>query len=47
MAKTVKMADIAAKLNVSTVTVSKALSNQKGVSDEVRDRIKKLALALG
>ncbi|MGN0505404.1 MAG: LacI family DNA-binding transcriptional regulator [Lachnospiraceae bacterium] len=47
MAKPVKMADIAAKLNVSTVTVSKALSNQKGVSDEVRDRIKKLALEMG
>ena len=47
MAKPVKMADIATKLNVSTVTVSKALSDQKGVSDEVRDRIKQLALEMG
>ncbi len=47
MSKPVKMSDIAAKLNVSTVTVSKALSDQKGVSDEMRDRIKKLALEMG
>lgn len=30
MAKAVKMADIAKVIGVSTVTVSKALSNQKG-----------------
>lgn len=47
MAKTVKMADIAAKLGVSTVTVSKALSGQKGVSDEVRGQIIRLAEELG
>ncbi len=47
MAKTVKMADIAARLNVSTVTVSKALSGQKGVSDEVREKIKQLAEQMG
>ena len=47
MAKTVKMSDIAEKLNVSTVTVSKALSDQKGVSDEMRNKIKKLAMELG
>ena len=47
MAKTVKMADIAAKLGVSTVTVSKALSGQKGVSDEVREKIVRLAEQLG
>ena len=47
MAKTVKMSDIAAKLNVSTVTVSKALSDQKGVSDEMRNKIKKLAVEMG
>jgi len=47
MAKTVKMSDIAEKLNVSTVTVSKALSDQKGVSDEMRNKIKKLAVELG
>ena len=37
------MADIAAELKVSTVTVSKALSGQKGVSEEMRERIKNLA----
>ena len=47
MAKTVKMSDIAAKLNVSTVTVSKALADQKGVSDEMRNKIKKLAEEMG
>lgn len=47
MAKSVKMSDIAEQLNVSTVTVSKALSDQKGVSDEMRNKIKKLALELG
>jgi len=36
MAKTIKMADIAGRLGVSVVTVSKALSGQKGVSDEMR-----------
>ena len=33
MAKAVRLADIAKILNVSTVTVSKALSDQKGVSE--------------
>ncbi len=47
MAKSVKLADIAAILNVSTVTVSKALSDQKGVSEEMRDKIKKLAQEMG
>lgn len=47
MAKSVKMADIATKLGVSTVTVSKALSNQKGVSEEMREKIKILANQLG
>lgn len=47
MAKSVKLADIAAKLNVSTVTVSKALSNQKGVSEELREKIKNLADEMG
>ncbi|WP_455717986.1 LacI family DNA-binding transcriptional regulator [Anaerosporobacter sp.] len=47
MAKSVKLADLAAVLKVSTVTVSKALSNQKGVSDELRERIKKLAVEMG
>lgn len=47
MAKAVKLADIAERLNVSTVTVSKALSDQKGVSEEMRQKIKKLADELG
>lgn len=47
MAKAVKLADIAEKVGVSTVTVSKALSDQKGVSEEMRERIKKLAVELG
>ncbi|MDE7248228.1 MAG: substrate-binding domain-containing protein [Lachnospiraceae bacterium] len=47
MAKSVKLADIAAKLNVSAVTVSKALSDQKGVSEELRERIKNLAQEMG
>ena len=47
MAKSVKLADIAAILNVSTVTVSKALAGQKGVSEEMREKIKKLAQEMG
>lgn len=47
MAKTVKLADIAAQVGVSTVTVSKALSGQKGVSEETREKIRRLADELG
>lgn len=47
MAKAVKLADIAEVVGVSIVTVSKALSGKSGVSDEVRDRIKKVAEELG
>lgn len=47
MGKAVKLADIAKQLNVSTVTVSKALSGQKGVSEEMREKIKQLADELG
>ena len=47
MAKAVKLADIAAMVGVSTVTVSKALSGQKGVSEEVREKICKIADELG
>ena len=43
MAKAVKLADIAEQLGVSTVTVSKALSGQKGVSEAMREKIKQLA----
>ncbi|NTV78417.1 MAG: LacI family transcriptional regulator [Clostridiales bacterium] len=47
MAKAVKLADIASALNVSTVTVSKALSGQKGVSQEMREKIIQVADELG
>jgi len=47
MAKEVRMSDIAKQLGVSTVTVSKALSDQKGVSEEMREKIKALAEELG
>jgi LacI family transcriptional regulator/LacI family purine nucleotide synthesis repressor len=45
--KTVTMADIAARAGVSTVSVSKALSGQKGVSTEVREKITELAHEMG
>lgn len=45
--KSVKMSDIADRLNVSTVTVSKALSGQKGVSEEMREKIRELAEQMG
>lgn len=47
MAKGVRMSDIASRLGVSTVTVSKALADQKGVSEEMRERIKALAEEMG
>ena len=43
MAKKTTMSDIASELGISTVTVSKALSGQKGVSEEMRQRIIELA----
>ncbi len=47
MAKEVRLADIAQKVGVSTVTVSKALAGQKGVSEEMRARIKQVADDMG
>ena len=47
MAKTVRLKDIAEKIGVSTVTVSKALSGQKGMSDELREKIHALANEMG
>lgn len=47
MVKSVKLADIAEKVGVSVVTVSKALSDQKGVSEEMREKIKALAREMG
>lgn len=43
----VTMSDIAARAGVSTVSVSKALSGQKGVSAEVREQIQALAEEMG
>ncbi|ERI94424.1 sugar-binding domain protein [Clostridiales bacterium oral taxon 876 str. F0540] len=47
MGKTVTMSDIAQKLNVSTVTISKALGDKEGVSDEMREKIKQVASEMG
>lgn len=43
MAKSVTLADIAARIGVSNVAVSKALAGKSGVSDKLRIRIKKVA----
>lgn len=47
MTKTVRLADIAKRVGVSVVTVSKALSGQKGVSEEMRTKIRALADEMG
>lgn len=47
MAKSVTLADIAGKVGVSNVAVSKALSGKPGVSDELRFRIKQVAERMG
>lgn len=47
MDKKIRMADIAEKLGVSVVTVSKALSGKEGVGDELRAKILKLAKDIG
>jgi len=41
------MKDIAQKLNISVVSVSKAINNQDGVSDELRERVLDEAYRLG
>lgn len=43
----VRMADIAKEVGVSTVTVHNALAGNKGVSDEMREKIQKVADELG
>ncbi|MCF0241008.1 MAG: LacI family DNA-binding transcriptional regulator [Treponema sp.] len=43
----VRLSDIADKLNISTVTVSKALANKDGVGDDLRKKIKALAEEMG
>ena len=45
--KKVRLSDIAEKLKISTVTVSKALSDKEGVGDELRDQIKQVAEKMG
>lgn len=47
MDKKVRMADIAKKMGVSTVTVSKALSGKDGVSEAVRIKIRQTAAEMG
>lgn len=47
MAKLVKLEDIAKRVGVSNVTVSKALADKNGVSEELRIRIKELAKQMG
>lgn len=47
MKKNVTMSDIGKALNVSTVTVSKALSNKEGVSQSVREQIIEMAQQMG
>lgn len=47
MKKNVTLKDIAKEIGVSTVTVSKALSNKEGVSEEVRQQIKSIASSMG
>ncbi len=45
--KKVRLSDIADKLNISTVTVSKALADKEGVGDELREKIKQVASKMG
>lgn len=47
MAKPVRMADIAEKLEISVVSVSKALAGKPGVSEEMRAKIVALAKQMG
>lgn len=47
MSKSVTMSDIAERLGISTVAVSKALSGQKGVSAALREQVKKTASEMG
>ncbi len=47
MEKKVRMADIAQALNVSVVTVSKALSGREGVGEDMRRKIQSLARDMG
>lgn len=43
----VTMKDIANRLGVSSVTISKALNDKEGVSEELKEKIKKVANEMG
>ncbi|MFA5467323.1 MAG: LacI family DNA-binding transcriptional regulator, partial [Candidatus Izemoplasmatales bacterium] len=45
--KKINMADIAKELGISTVSVSKALNDKEGVSEDLREKIKKVASRFG
>lgn len=45
--KNVTMSDIAKAMNISTVSVSKALGDREGVSESLRERIKQKAVEMG
>jgi LacI family transcriptional regulator len=47
MGKNITMKDVADRLGVSTVTVSKALSDKEGVSEVLRESIKQMAREMG
>ncbi|WP_110250838.1 substrate-binding domain-containing protein [Streptohalobacillus salinus] len=47
MKSNITMKDIAEKLGVSSVTISKALNDKDGVSDALKEKIKKLADEMG
>ena len=47
MRKEVTMSDIAKKFGVSNVTVSKALADKDGVSEDLREKIKACAAEMG
>ncbi|MED4227153.1 LacI family DNA-binding transcriptional regulator [Neobacillus cucumis] len=47
MRSNVTMRDIAEKLGVSSVTISKALNDKEGVSDELKEKIKLVAEEMG
>ena len=47
MGKPVRMADIADKLGISVVSVSKALAGKSGVSEEMRAKVVALARQMG
>ena len=47
MRRNITMKDIAERLDVSSVTVSKALNDKDGVSDELKQKIKDLANEMG